>query len=166
MDVNAADRPAPALLGIYLNDHLAGATAGLELFRRATGGHKSTSAGPVLERLTREVEEDRQALLDVMRSLGIPTRRYKVAGGWAAEKVGRLKLNGRLLSRSPVSSLIELEGLHLGVLGKGAAWRLLRRLADTEPRLDKRRLDELVERAHRQAEELEQLRLQAGAEAF
>jgi hypothetical protein len=164
--VNAAGSSDPALLGIYLNDHLAGATGGLELFRRATSAHKGTSAGPVLARLTREVEEDRQALLDVMSALGIPVRQYKVAAGWAAEKAGRLKLNGRLLSRSPVSSLVELEGLHLGVLGKGAAWRLLRRLADTEPRLDKARLDALAERAHLQAEEIEQLRLAAGVEAF
>ena len=166
MSVNPVTRPDPSLLGIYLNDHLTGATGGLELFRRAAGAHRETEAGPVLERLTAEVEADRDTLLGIMRALGVPVRHYKVIGGWAAEKAGRLKLNGRLLTRSPMSSVVELEGLHLGVLGKAAGWRLLRTLADTDPRLDAVELDRLIERAQRQAEEIDALRLQAGAEAF
>jgi hypothetical protein len=166
MPVNAASQPDPSLLGIYLNDHLTGATAGLELFRRATGGHRDTEAGPVLERLTAEVEADRDSLLGIMRALGVPVRHYKVIGGWVAEKAGRLKPNGRVLSRSPLSSVIELEGLHLGVLGKAAGFRLLRGLADDDPRLDAVALDQLIERAERQAAEIESLRLRAAREAF
>jgi hypothetical protein len=166
MSVNAAPQPDPSLLGIYLNDHLTGATAGLELFRRATGSHRGTEAGPVLERLTAEVEADRDTLLGIMRALDLPVRQYKVIGGWAAEKAGRLKLNGRLLSRSPMSSVVELEGLYLGVLGKAAGFRLLRALVDDEPRLDALVLDQLIERAERQAGELEELRLRAAREAF
>ena len=59
MSVNAAPDSDPGLLGIYLNDHLAGATGGLELFRRAAGSHEDTVAGPVLDRLTAETESDR-----------------------------------------------------------------------------------------------------------
>lgn len=155
----------PTLLGIYLNDHLAGATAGLELFRRAAGSH-SGATGDALKRLTAEVEEDREALLAILRELGFPVRQYKMIAGWAAEKVGRLKLNGRLLSRSPLSDVIELEGLHLGVLGKAACWRLLRSLAQTEPRLDVAQLAELLARAERQAAELDELRLAAAKGAL
>jgi hypothetical protein len=150
----------PALLGIYLNDHLAGSTTGLELFRRVAGAHRGTPAGAVLERLTREIEEDREELLRIMRTLGVPVRQYKVAAGWAMEKVGRLKLNGRLLSRSPLSSVVEFEALYLGVQGKEAGWRLLRAIED--PRLDAAQLDRLVDRAAAQADALEELRLAAG----
>jgi hypothetical protein len=153
--------PDPRLLGIYLNDHLAGATAGLELFRRAAGT-QSGPAGDALKRLTAEVEEDRETLLAIMRELGFPVRQYKVVAGWAAEKAGRLKLNGRLLTRSPLSDVIELEGLYLGVQGKAAGWRLLRTVADSEPRLNAAALDRLIERAERQAAELDALRLAAG----
>ena len=166
MSVNPASPPDPTLLGIYLNDHLTGATAGLELFRRAAGSHRKTEAGPVLERLTAEVEADRDTLLGIMRALDVPVRHYKVVGGWAAEKAGRLKLNGRLLSRSPMSSVVELEGLHLGVLGKAAGWRLLRAVADSDPRLDAVELDRLHENASRQAQEIDELRLRAAREAF
>ena len=166
MPVNAAPDPDPSLLGIYLNDHLAGATAGLELFRRAAGAHRDTQAGPVLERLAGETEVDRADLLGILRALNVPVRHYKVVGGWAAEKAGRLKPNGRLRSRSPLSSVVELEGLHLAVLGKAAGWRLLRALADGDPRLDGVELDRLHERALRQADEIDALRLTAAVEAL
>lgn len=150
-----------ALRGIYLNDHLAGATAGLEFFRRAAGNFRGKPAGPELERLTAEVAADRESLLEVLATLGVEVRRYKVVGGWAVEKVGRLKSNGHLFRRSPLSDLVELEGLTLGVVGKGAGWRTLRTWAADEPRLDAGRLDELIARADRQRESLEALRLQA-----
>ncbi|MDT7570466.1 MAG: hypothetical protein QOE05_640, partial [Actinomycetota bacterium] len=137
-----------------------------ELFRRASGSTAGTATGDALKRLTAEVEEDRDALIGILRGLGFPLRQYKVIGGWAAEKVGRLKLNGRLLSRSPLSNVIELEGLRLGVVGKGSCWRLLRALADSEPRLDPASLDRLIERADRQAAELEELRIAAAREAL
>jgi len=62
--------------------------------------------------------------------------RYKVLGGWALEKAARFKPNGRLLRRSPLSDLIELEWLLLGVQGKTAGFRALRRLADTDTDTD------------------------------
>ena len=95
-----------------------------------------------------------------MAVLGLPVRHYKLSAAWAAEKAARLKLNGRLLSRSPLSSLEELEMLRLGVEGKAAGWRTLRALADTDSRLDRDRLDELMTRARQQAELLEELRVQ------
>lgn len=153
-------------LTIYLNDHLAGATAGLELFRRAARTQRGTPAGPELARLTAEVTEDRDSLLSVMRRLGVPVRQYKVLGGWVGEKVGRVKLNGHLLTRSPLSNLVELEALRLGVEGKGAGWRLLRAVAEQDPRLDPADLDRLVERAQDQVGRLEALRMQAGRAAL
>ena len=147
-------------LTTYLNDHLAGATGGAELFRRAAG----SAPEPVrfeLERLTHQVQQDRESLLDVMRALGVPVRRYKVVGAWLLEKAARAKLNGRLLRRSPLSDLVELEGMLLAVSGKGAGFRALRELAATDPRLDRDQLEALVARAEQQAQALEPLRVQA-----
>ena len=116
-----------------------------------------------LHRLAAEITQDRRALLDLMAALGLPVRQYKLSAAWAAEKAARLKLNGRLLSRSPLSSLEELEMLRLGVEGKAAGWRTLRALADTDSRLDRDRLDELMTRARQQADLLEELRVQTAA---
>ena len=38
-----------------------------------------------------------------MTTLDIRVRAYKVCAGWIGEKAGRFKLNGRLLSRSPLA---------------------------------------------------------------
>jgi hypothetical protein len=154
------------LLGIHLNDHLAGATAGTDLARRAAGSFRGTPSGPVLERLASEIAEDRRALVDIMRSLGVPIRHYKLYAAWAAEKVGRLKLNGRVLGRSPLSNVVELESLRIGVQGKMAGWRVLRALANPYAGLAAQRLDELIERARRQAETLDELHLEAAADSF
>jgi hypothetical protein len=156
----------PTMLSIYLNDHLAGATMGVELIHRAANNQRSEPWGPLLARLATEIAEDRGALLDIMRVLQIPTRTYKVYAGWIAEKAGRVKLNGHLLSRSPLSSITELEGMRLGVEGKASAWRTLRTLAEHDRRLDPARLDELLARATRQAEQLETARVQASELVF
>ncbi|HEX5303644.1 MAG TPA: hypothetical protein VFW50_42295 [Streptosporangiaceae bacterium] len=156
------------LLGIYLNDHLAGATAGAELARRMARSHRGRKdssredSGP-LNRLAAEIAQDRSALITIMTELGITARAYKVGAAWVGEKAGRLKFNGRLLARSPLSDLEELEILRLGVEGKAAGWRTLRARADTDARLDAGRLDELISRASRQVEELEELRVRAAS---
>jgi hypothetical protein len=156
----------PDLLGIYLNDHLAGATGGTELARRAARVQRGSAAGDELMRLATEMAEDRAALRSMMATLGIPVRHYKTYAAWAAEKIGRLKLNGRVRGRSPLSSIVELEALRLIVEGTAAGWRTLRELAEHDGRLDAGRLDELLTRARRQASDLEQLRVGKAAEVF
>jgi hypothetical protein len=154
------------LLGIYLNDHLAGSTTGVELVRRARAENKATELGRFLTTLTMEIEADRKALEDVMDKLGIRKDPIKVASGWAMEKAGRLKLNGQLKGYSPLSRLVELEGLALGVTGKLALWKALRLLVDEEPALEATALDRLVERAEEQQRGLEEHRLAAAREAL
>jgi hypothetical protein len=138
------------LLAIYVQDHFAGAMLGVELARRAASENTGTPLGEMLERLAREIEDDRSALSSIMSSLDISPDRLKNAMAWTGEKAGRLKLNGRLTSYSPLSPVVELEGLITGISGKRALWRSLRSLADDDARLQADRLDELIARADRQ----------------
>ena len=101
-----------------------------------------------------------------MSTLEIGTDPVKQALTWAAEKIGRLKLNGHLLSYSPLSRLDELEFLALGVTGKWTLWRSLELFAPEEPRLHLEQLAELIARAERQLEEIEACRLRAASDAF
>ncbi|MFF3020180.1 transaldolase [Streptomyces sp. NPDC057939] len=149
------------LLAIYLNDHYAAATGGLELFRRASDARKHEQAGRVLSDLAHQVEKDRDALARIMTDLGVSTSQSKAAMGWIAEKAGRLKTNGRLLSRSPLSDVLEAESMLMGVQGKAACWRTLRVLAETDERLPAEDLDALLERAEQQSTALEELRFVA-----
>jgi hypothetical protein len=154
------------LLGIYLNDHLTGATVGRELARRAAVSNQGNPLGPFLSGLAREIDEDRDSLIEIMKALGVRVDPMKVAAAWAAEKIGRLKLNGRLRGYSPLSRVIELEGLALGVRGKLAGWRTLEQLQPRLTRLERFDLEALQQRAKAQLEQLEAHRRDAVAVAF
>jgi hypothetical protein len=154
------------LLGSYLNDHLGGATAGLELARRAAGENKGNRFGEFLENLVEEIAQDRESLLHLMDRLGIGKDSLKVVAGWAGEKVGRLKMNGRLLSYSPLSRLVELEGLTVGVRGKLSMWECLKAGADLDPVLAEFELDTLIARAEAQLEGLRRERIAAAERAL
>jgi hypothetical protein len=160
-------RTEQVLLGVYLNDHLAGATVGLELVQRmAASAEPGSESATVRKRLVGEIAADRSALIKIMTTLGIKIRGYKMFAAWAGEKAGRLKFNGHLLSRSPLSDLEETEMLRLGVEGKAAGWRTLHAVAEHDSRLDTAQLDELLARAARQSEELESLRVRIAAQVL
>ena len=152
------------LLAIYLNDHLAGATGGVELVRRAQASNSGTSLGEALAEVCAEIETDRATLEQVMEALEVKRNNLKVTGAWAAEKLGRLKLNGRLTGYSPLSRVVELEMLHLGITGKVQLWQALEETQDA--RLARFDLPGLVERAESQRATIERLRLGAAREAF
>ena len=152
-------------LKIYLEDHYAGATAGLDLARRTAGANRGNPYGDVLARIAVEIEEDRDSLRAIMTDVGVGPDRLKVAAAWAGEKFGRLKPNGHITSYSPYSRVLEIEGLLLGVTGKRCLWRSLREAAAQESRLRIDELDRLEARADAQIEALEAERLRAVSEA-
>ncbi len=94
-----------------------------------------------------------------MAAVGARKDPVKTRAAWAAEKVGRLKLNGRVRGYSDLSRVLELEGLRLGVEGKRSLWKSLDELDD--PRLAATNFADLRERAASQLDELEIHRLAA-----
>jgi len=151
------------LLAIYLNDHLAAATAGVELARRAASSHEG-ERGAELTRLADEISEDREALRDIMKRLDVAESTVKKVAGWAGEKVGRLKPNDHLLSRSPLSDVLELEALRAGTAARIAGFQVLRAVAVDDSRITKEELETLMQRADDQAERLYKLHIQLAQE--
>ena len=152
------------LLGIYLNDHWAGSTAGRELAKRAAGANRGNEFGALLDELLVEIEEDRATLSAVMSAVGVGEDRVKAVAARVAERAGRLKLNGSLTGYSPLSRLVELEGLALGLEGKLSLWKSLGDLDD--PALSEFDFASLQARARSQLDRLEPLRLEAARLAF
>jgi hypothetical protein len=150
------------LLQSYFADHLAASTAGLELARRSARSNAGNATGAFLRRLVVEIEEDRETLERVITQLGFKPSRSKEVAAWVAEKVGRLKLNGQVRGYSPLTRVLELESLAVGIAGKEALWRTLRRV----PAVDMVDLEGLIERARRQRADAEEHRLAAVDEAF
>jgi hypothetical protein len=98
-----------------------------------------------------------------MLELRVEPSRTKVAALRAAELFGRLKLNGSFFRSSPLSKVVELETLLVGVRGKEALWTALQRAEVSLVGLD---LSALVESAREQGDKLDGLRLGAVAHAF
>jgi hypothetical protein len=154
------------LLGVYVNDHMAAATGGVELVSRMLSRHSGSPYEPHLEKLLDELREERSAHVAMAGALGIPVRTYKQLGTWVAEKLSRAKLNGRLLSRSPLSDLVEFEFIATAVLAKRAGFETLLELAAVEPRLDRALLERLVNQADAQHQWLADARREVAARVF
>ena len=152
------DHERQRYLTVYLNDHLAGSSAGAARFARSAQAHRGSEVGEVLTRLHQEVVEDRRQLVRWMRVLGVSRQWPLQLAARAGEAVGALKPNGRLVRPSPLCTVVELEALVLGVEGKAARWRTLREVALTEERLDPDVFEELAQRAESQRAEIEHLR--------
>lgn len=154
------------LMGIYLNDHLAGAVAGSELARRCHRNNAGTRYAGPLGDLAAAIAEDRSSLERLMARLGVRGNPVKQVSALAAERVARLKPNGRLTGYSPLSRVAELDGLSAGVNGKRVLWRSLLAVVDHYPVLRREELERLASRANEQLDTIEQVRDDAAREAF
>jgi hypothetical protein len=153
------------LLRVYLSDHLAGSMAGSRLARRLADGERDGPAGPALAKLADEIEADRHDLVRLVDELGIEPRRYKQAFAWVAERVARLKLNGRLVRRSPLTPLVEMESLLVALRGKLAGWETVRSVFGARP-VDTIDLDRLIARGATHLETLGELHRAAAVRAL
>lgn len=113
------------LLQTYLDDHLTGATAMLQRLNRMVESYRDLPVHDDLVQLRDDIRSERRRLRKVIASLGLRRSLPKEALARAGEVAGRLKLNGRWTSRSPLSPLLELELLQSGVSGKSGLWRVL-----------------------------------------
>jgi hypothetical protein len=153
-------------LGIYLNDQLAAGVLWREIARRAQRNNNGTELGEVLTRVSAGIAEDVETFQRIMRRLKIGVNPAKLGLVIGAERLGRLKLNGRLRTYSPLSRFEELDVLVMGIEGKKLLWTNLRDLAGLASRLPDIDFDHLIERAERQRADLEPFHARAGTEAF
>lgn len=153
-------------LRVYLNDHLAAATAGSALARRCLANNRGTPYEHFLADLAGQIEQDREALEDLVARLGLSRNRGKLLAAVVVERLSRLKLNGQVRGYSPLSRVVELEGLCAGVEAKRSMWRAVQEVVVDHPAVGDFPFDECVRRASRQRDELEGRRLDAAREAF
>jgi hypothetical protein len=98
-----------------------------------------------------------------MERLAVRRKKARLAVAAIAETAGRLKPNGKLVGYSPLSRVIELEALMIGITGKLELWQSLKA---TGERVDGVDADQLIGRAEDQRDRVRDLRLQAAREAF
>jgi hypothetical protein len=149
---SVADTFDGRLLTVYLRDHHALLVALSELAGRS-------SVGALAEEVRRVADDDRACLEAFLRRLDAAPSRTRHAAVWTAEKLGRLKLNGRILRPSPLAAVTELEGCRLLLESDRALWSGLTQLA-----IGPADADERARRAERLLAAAEELRLAAIAQ--
>ncbi|MDQ4149782.1 MAG: hypothetical protein M3164_07340 [Actinomycetota bacterium] len=113
----------PHFFGIYLNDHLAALTGGIELAKRSLANNREGQLAELLTTLSRSMEEERDIVLQLLSRTGTPPNKAKMVAAWAAERLGRLKLNGKLTAYSDLSRVVELEALSVITHLRAVFWR-------------------------------------------
>jgi hypothetical protein len=156
------DHDPKKMLSIYLDDHWAGAGAGLSLAKRLAAENEGTQWYAEIRRVADAIDEDQRTLGRLRETYaggGFSVKRMLAQG---AERVGRLKLNGSLVGYTPLARVLELEALIAGVKSKRLLWRSLRR-TDVAQNVD---LDYMESRAKEQIDTLISIHKEASAIAF
>lgn len=153
-----------SLLATYLQDHRAGAEAGVALARRLAGAEEGV-VGERLTSLADDIEADRTQLDEIMDELEVSPSMVKGAVARVAEIAGRFKLNGWVIQRSPLSSVLELEALSGGIVAKRRLWETLEQIPQLPESIHRRAAD-LIARAGDQLEVVAALHVDAASRAF
>jgi len=128
----------PTPLALFLRDHEAAGRAGLDLVRRAAKNQRKRPWADDLRALADEAREDLSSLQLLMRRLGVAPDPVLGTALRLGERAGRLKPNGHLLRRAPLSDLVEVEGVISATVLKAAGWSALdaaRVVTDGDPDL-------------------------------
>jgi len=160
------DRHNTGLLHTYLNDHLAGSVAALELIEYLTEKFPGTELESFLADLYKQIEADQQVLRDLLEAFEKNESTIRKAGAWMAEKFGRAKFGLETHDVSGVGLLEALDGLVLGITGKQLLWRALATASEAWPQLRGLDYPTLERRAAEQRDRVEEKRIAAAREAF
>ena len=150
----------------YLNDHLAGSVAALDLLVHLTQQHAGTDLEEFFDTLRADILEDRDELAALMERLGVSSSRVRKAVAWVAEKFARLKLRLDDPEDGPLRLLESVEAVAIGIEGKLALWRALAAAAEIAPSLRGPEYGRLERRAAEQRDRLEPVRLDAARAAL
>ena len=155
----------PTPFAVLLRNHQAGGRAAVDLFARAAAAQRDRPYGPQLDQLAREAREDVSFNERVMRRLGVSPSRSQVTALRLGERIGRLKPNGHLLRRAPLSDVVELEALIATVHIKIAGWQAAQ-VAGVLEESELVELKGLLDRAQTQADALTKMHRTAATYAL
>ena len=143
---------------VYLNDHLAGATAGVNLVEQATDRHRSDELGEFFAPLAADIKADLATLEGLIEDMNVDKSASKAALAEVGSKLAAPKFTAEGAGNKHLGDFITLETLSIGVEGKRCMWVALKTVADAYPGLGALDLDDLVSRAQQQRDQLESKR--------
>ena len=153
-------------LGTYLNDHLAGSVAAIELIDHLIKEQTGLRLEKFLVDLRDEISADQETLRDLIRKLDCDESTTRKASAWFIEKIGQTKIALAGNNASDLGLLQALEGLALGITGKKSLWNALQTIEADVPELQGLNLERLEHRAQSQFESVERERLHLARETL
>ena len=155
-------------LASYLNDHLAGSVAALELLDRLIDVSKHNSREHFFRELREEIDADHHTLKEIMTKVGAEESSVRQTAAWVIEKLSRakLQLNGEKDEENEPGLFLALETLTLGIIGKRLLWRALAAGSETQLSLRGPDYATLEERAIGQRDRVEMERLRIAPNVF
>ena len=153
-------------LASYLNDHLAGSVAALELLDHLIRTYEGKPLAKFFNGLRDDIRTDQEVLRKVLRKFKAKESAVRKAGGWIAEKFSRVKIQAGGEKVGEMGLVQAMEALVLGITGKQLLWRALSASLGSSPLLKGVDLGALEERAIEQIERVEAKRVEAACETF
>ena len=151
-------------LDSYLNDHLAGSVAALELIAHCAHLYKGKRLGAFFTEMEARIGTDQNTLRDLMGRLSIEESKVRQAGAWAGEKLSRALLAIAGNERDGLGLLLALEGLIMGIAGKQLLWRALS--AMNLPKLEQFDFEKLQRRAQKQIKHVQAEQIRSARRAL
>jgi hypothetical protein len=151
-------------LAAYLNDHLAGSVAAIELIDDLVNGSDDVSLTQFLADLKRDIDSDQKVLEKLIDRIGEDESVVRKTAAWVSEKAARLKFKIAGDDFGGLGLVQALEMLALGIRGKELLWRALAN--SNWPELKDLDLPKLEAGAIEQQKRVEEKRLQAARAAF
>jgi hypothetical protein len=163
-DITMPEKAAPkdgTSLGVYLNDHFAGAVAAIELLGLLESAQEPGPSRQTVISLREEITKDQAELRGLMTALGIALSSTRRVSAWLTEKLTEVKLRVDDPGNTGLRRFEILEALAVGVDGKRALWAALDACAAVTPALRQLDYTRLLARAEHQRRVIEALRLDA-----
>ena len=148
----------------YLNDHMAGAVAALELLDHLITTHKGGPLQQFFVALEHDIRADVVVLHKLLGSTHADESFFRKLAGWVAEKLLRAKFKAAGEQVGGLGLVQALETLELGIRGKQLLWRALS--TSNWPPVRDVDLVQLEKRAVEQQERVEKKRMEVAREAF
>jgi hypothetical protein len=152
-------------LHVYLNDHLAGATAGVDLVKTAAGNHEG-ELGEFFVGLADAISADYHTLTSLVDQMNVHASGAKEAFAKIGSDVSSAKFSGESVDDPQFGTFLTLETLSIGVEGKKCMWTALKAVAGEHPELTALDIDTLIERAQSQRDGIESKRLELAGSAL
>jgi len=152
-------------LHVYLNDHLAGATAGVDLVKTAAENHEG-EMGEFFTELADGITGDYNTLTSLIDQMNAHASGAKEAFAKIGSEVSESKFSGESIGDPTFGTFLTLETLSIGVEGKLCMWKALKVIAAEHPELAAMDIDTLIERAQSQRDGIEAKRLEIAGSAL